>query len=549
MNTKHLAVRAVAALAAATMAIGLAACGSTDAQSGAGGSSSTEILFGGDNGSPTFTKNFNPFSSSKRTGINFIYEPLMVVNSIDGTEKPFLATSHKIVNPKTVEYTIRSGVKWSDGQAFSADDVVYTFNLLKTNSALDTLGVWQHIASISASGDTVTFNLKDNDVPAVKIIDQQLIVPQHIWKSVKDPVKDTNATPVGTGPYKLGTYTPNQYTLTKNASYWQAGKVAATSIVFPASNKALDMVNKGYDWGYMYMNDVQKTWVGADKQHNHYWFPPGGTVSLFPNLTKTPYNNVNFRLGLSNAIDRAAIAKDAEEGYVDASTQTGLLLPNQKSWVNSSIPNSGVVKQSKTTALKYFAKAGYTEKGGKLVDSTGKQLTLTVTVPSGYSDWLRGIETLQTQLSAIGISVKLNQPQPAAYTQALNNGDYDLIVASFGGTGDVYTDYSNLLNGEFYQPVGTAASANFERYKNSTTDSLLAQLKATSSTTEQKEIVNQLQEVVYNQVPVVGMFYGGLWGLYSTKKFTGWPTEKNPYASPSTWTSQVLMVVTNLKKA
>lgn len=297
------------------------------------------------------------------------------------------------------------------------------------------------------------------------------------------------------------------------------------------------------------MNDVQKTWVGADKQHNHYWFPPGGTVSLFPNLTKTPYNNVNFRLGLSNAIDRAAIAKDAEEGYVDASTQTGLLLPNQKSWVNSSIPNSGVVKQSKTTALKYFAKAGYTEKGGKLVDSTGKQLTLTVTVPSGYSDWLRGIETLQTQLSAIGISVKLNQPQPAAYTQALNNGDYDLIVASFGGTGDVYTDYSNLLNGEFYQPVGTAASANFERYKNSTTDSLLAQLKATSSTTEQKEIVNQLQEVVYNQVPVVGMFYGGLWGLYSTKKFTGWPTEKNPYASPSTWTSQVLMVVTNLKKA
>lgn len=548
MNTKHLVVRAVAALAAATMTIGLAACGNSDAQSGSGGTG-TEILFGGDNGSPTFTKNFNPFSSSKRTGINFIYEPLMVVNSINGKETPFLATSHTIVNPKTIEYTVRSGVKWSDGQAFSAKDIEYTFNLIKANSALDTLGVWQHIDSISTSGDTVTFNLKENDVPAVKIIDQQLIVPQHIWKSIKDPVKDTNANPVGTGPYKLGNYTPNQYTLTKNTSYWRASKVAATSIVLPASNKALDMVNKGYDWGYMYMNDVDKTWVGADKQHNHYWFPPGGTVSLFPNLTKAPYNDVNFRQGLSNAIDRTAIAKNAEEGYVDASTQTGLLLPNQKSWVNSSIPNSGVVKQSKDTALTYFAKAGYTEKDGKLVDSTGKQLTLTVTVPSGYSDWLRGVETLQTQLSALGISVKLNQPQPAAYTQALNNGDYDLIVSSFGGTGDVYTDYSNLLNGAFYQPVGTAASANFERYKNSSTDALLAQLKATSSTEEQKKIVDQLQEVVYEQVPVVGMFYGGLWSLYSTKKFTGWPTEQNPYASPTTWTSQVLMVVTNLKKA
>ncbi|MCI2157362.1 ABC transporter substrate-binding protein [Bifidobacterium crudilactis] len=546
---KRIAMRISAALVAAATLFGVAACGNSTATSSGDGSSSSELLFGGDSGSPTFVRNFNPFSTSKRIGINFMYEPLEVVNAIDGTSTPFLATGHKIVDPQTIEYTVRDGVKWSDGTAFTAKDVVYTFNLIKKNAALDTLGVWQHLDSVESSGSTVTFHLKTADVPAVTIINQQLIVPEHIWTKVSDPVKWTNENPVSTGPYQLDTFTPNQYTLKKNTSYWQKDKVAAEKIVLPASNKQLDLVNKGYDWAYSYMTNVDKTWVGANKQHNHYWFPPGGTVSLFPNLTKAPYNDVNFRKGLSYAIDRSKIAKDAEEGYVEGATQTGLLLPNQEKWINTSIANKGNIDQDKSTALDYFAKAGYTEKGGKLVDSNGTQLVLNITVPNGYTDWLRGVQTLQSQLSALGISVKLTQPQPAAYTQAQNNGDFDLIVSSFGGSGSIFQDYNNLLNSEFALPVGQSTTANFQRYKNDDTDKLLAELKVATSESDQKKIVDQLQSVVYDQVPVVGMFYGGLWGLYSTKKFTGWPSADNPYAPPSTWTQANLLIVTNLKKA
>lgn len=537
---------AAAVLAFATL-LGVSACGSgnSSAQSGNQG----ELLFAGDNGSPTFTRNFNPFSSSKRVGINFIYEPLEVVNAIDGKATPFLATGNTIVNPKTITYTIRDGVKWSDGQAFTADDVVYTFDLMKQQASLDTLGVWQHIDSIDHQGSTVTFHLKDDDIPAATIIDQQLIVPKHIWEKQSDPVKWTNENPVGTGPYKLGQYTPNQYTLTKNTDYWQASKVAANTIVLPASNKQLDLVNKGYDWGYSYMTNVDKTWVGANKQHNHYWFPPGGTVSLFPNLTKAPYNNVDFRQGLSYALNRENIAKDAEEGYVEGAPQTGLLLPNQKAWVNENIANQGRIEQNTSKALEYFAKAGYTKSGDKLVDASGKQLELKVTVPSGYTDWLRGVQTLQSQLGKLGISVKLQQPQPAAYVQQQNNGDFDLLVSSFGGTGSPFQDYNNLLNSDFALPVGQQTSANFERYKNPKADDLLAQLKRTADQKDQKAIIDQLQQVVYDDVPVISLFYGGLWGLFSDKNFTNWPSADNPYATPATWTQNSLLVVTNIKKA
>lgn len=549
MRSKTIKRIAAATLAVATM-IGVAACGGSNGSNGTeAASTSNQILYGGDAGSPTFVRNFNPFSSSRRQGINFMFEPLQVVNAIDGKATPFLATGGKIIDPQTIEYTIREGVKWSDGEDFTADDVVFTFNLVKENPALDTLGVWQHIDTIESTDSTVTFHLKEADIPAETIINQQLIVPEHIWKDVDDPVKWTNEDPVGTGPYVIDTFGPNQYTLKKNENYWQNDKVAVEKIVAPASNKQLDIVNKGYDWAYSFITDVDKTWVGANKQHNHYWFPPGGTVSLYPNLTKKPFDDVNFRKGLSYAINRDKIAKDAELGYVDGASQAGLLLPNWEDWINEDIPNRGKVEQDTDKALEYFAKAGYTQNDGKLVDASGKQLELNITVPNGYTDWLRGMQSAQSQLGKLGITVKLTQPQPAAYTQAQNNGDFDLIVSSFGGTGSLYQDFNNLLNSEFATPVGTSTSANFERYKSDEADQLLAQLRATADEDEQKEIVDQLQQIVYDEVPVVTMFYGGLWGLYSDKNFTGWPSEDNPYAPPTTWNSSMLLVVTNLKKA
>lgn len=549
MRSKTIKRIAAATLAVATI-IGVAACGGSNGSNGTeAASTSNQILYGGDAGSPTFVRNFNPFSSSRRQGINFMFEPLQVVNAIDGKATPFLATGGKIIDPQTIEYTIREGVKWSDGEDFTADDVVFTFNLVKENPALDTLGVWQHIDTIESTDSTVTFHLKEADIPAETIINQQLIVPEHIWKDVDDPVKWTNEDPVGTGPYVIDTFGPNQYTLKKNENYWQNDKVAVEKIVAPASNKQLDIVNKGYDWAYSFITDVDKTWVGANKQHNHYWFPPGGTVSLYPNLTKKPFDDVNFRKGLSYAINRDKIAKDAELGYVDGASQAGLLLPNWEDWINEDIPNRGKVEQDTDKALEYFAKAGYTQKDGKLVDASGKQLELNITVPNGYTDWLRGMQSAQSQLDKLGITVKLTQPQPAAYTQAQNNGDFDLIVSSFGGTGSLYQDFNNLLNSEFATPVGTSTSANFERYKSDEADQLLAQLRAAADEDEQKEIVDQLQQIVYDEVPVVTMFYGGLWGLYSDKNFTGWPSEDNPYAPPTTWNSSMLLVVTNLKKA
>ncbi|WP_263118709.1 ABC transporter substrate-binding protein [Cellulomonas sp. RIT-PI-Y] len=527
------------------------ACAAPVQTSGGGNAAdgTTSMLIAADNGSPTFERNFNPYSSSKRNTASYIYEPLVIVNEMSGEETPWLAESYEQPDASTVVFHLRDGVTWSDGEDFTADDVVYTFDLLMQNPQLDLKGIGEHIESTEADGDDVIVHLSSEDVPAAVIIAQTMIVPEHLWKDVDDPVTFTNEDPIGTGPYTLGDFTPNQYTLVKNESYWQADKVAADELIQPAANSELDIVNNGYDWAYAFMSDVEDTWVAANPDDNTYWFPAGATIALIPNMTKEPYNNLDFRQGISLALDKQQIADKAEQGYVDQASQSGLMLPAQEKILNADLPNQGIVEQDTDAALAAFAKAGYTQSGGKLVDAGGQQLSINITTPNGWSDWLQGVQQVKTQLNAIGINVEVVQPQPAAYQQQMRSGDFDMVMGTVGGTGQPYQDFGAMMGEQFYAEIGTTASGNFGRFQSAEADALLAELKTTVDEDRQVEIAQELQQITYDQMPMISLFYGGSWGLFSTKSFTGWPSADDPYASPKTWDQTPLLILTSLSVA
>ncbi|MGH3472962.1 MAG: ABC transporter substrate-binding protein [Nocardioidaceae bacterium] len=546
--------RSASALAVLTVVASTALAACSGAGAGTNTSSGSSVLtIQGDAGNPSLVENFNPFSTTQLEGTRLIYEPLEIPSTVDGSYTPFLGTTHTFTNASTLVYTLRSGVKWSDGKPFTANDVVFTFNLLKHDPALDTTGVWAELKSLHASGDKVTFTLKSPDVPFASTISQVPIVPQHLWASVKKPDTYPNTKPVGTGPFTLKSFAPTQYTLAKNTGYWQASKIAPSEVNFPAqssnqSTNQLDVSSGKFDWSYNYLPDVQQTYVSKDASIRSYWFPPGGTIGLFLNLTKAPYNNVNFRKGLSYSLDRTTIAKKAVNGYMDAASLSGLILPNLKQWLDPSLPNEGNVAQNLSAAKASFAKAGYTVQGGKLAKG-GKQAAMTLVMPNNFTDWVAAAKEVSTELGAVGIKVTLDLPQYTQYESEIGAGTFDAAMGGFGGSGSPYTDFNNALNSVFATPIHTPTVNNFERFKSPQVDQALAKLAGATSMAQQREATYALEHVMYTQVPIVLMYYGGSWGLFSTAHFKGWPSTSDPYSLPTPYNNAMLLIVTHLTKA
>jgi peptide/nickel transport system substrate-binding protein len=545
---------AVVCLAAVALAAGTGACSSGSSNSSSTATGGT-LTIQGDTGSPGLVENFNPFvTSSELHGTYLIYAPLEISSPINGSYTPFIATGFKFSNPTTLVYTIRSGAKWSDGTPITPADVVFTFNLLKKYPALDGNGVWSQISAVSASGSDVTFTFQAPNTPFAATIASTPIVPEHIWSRIANPVTFANTSPVGSGPFKLSKFAPTQYTLTRNTLYWGASSIAPSTVVFPAqatsqTTNQLEVSDGEFDWAYTYLPNVRQTYVDRDPAHNMYWFPPGGTIGLYLNLTKAPYSNTDFRRGISYALDRTTIAQKAVNGYMQQASLSGLILPNLQKWLDPSLPDQGLVTQNHAQAIAAFAAAGYTLQGGKLIGPGGTQASMTIVLPGSFSDWLAASTEIKNELANVGINVTLDLPQYAQYSSEIQSGTFDAAIGGFGGTGSPYTDFNDALNSSYAAPVNTPTANNFERFKDTAVDQDLATLASATSPAAEQQATDQLELAMYNTVPIVLLYYGGSWGLFSTKHFTGWPSASDPYTLPTNYNNSLLTVVTHLKTA
>ncbi len=540
-----------------TLALVLAACGSGASGSSPSSSPSksaaapTQLTIEGST-SPVTVLNLNPYNGNM--GVDLMYNTLMLVDPINGTMSPELANSFKAVNSTTLEFTLQNGIKWSNGTPFTANDVIFTLNMLKKYPALDGGGVWNHLTSVTAQGNTVIFHLNTPDVPLNLSLASIPIVSQAVWSKVANPVTYTAVHPVVTGPYTIDTFAPTKMVLKKNPSSFEASQVKPQTVAFLVGSSSqttneLLVASGAYDFSYNYFPDVQKTFVSRDPAHNKYWFPAGGVISLFMNLTQAPFNNPNFRQGISWAIDRQAVENKAVFGVEKVAPQTGLILPGQSAWADPAIPNQGLVTMNDTKALADFSKAGYTLKNGKLVNSSGVQVSFSIMEPSNYSDWVGAAQQIASNLAKVGINATLNEPTSAVYTTNTESGQFQAAIGTFGGSGSAYSAFNPALNSSFAAPINSTAVSNWERFSSPAVDQNLNQLAAATTTSAMIKATYPLQELMYNQVPFIDLYYGGMWGLFSTRHWVGWPSASNPYTLPATWNDDLLAIMMHVRPA
>jgi peptide/nickel transport system substrate-binding protein len=550
------------ALAGVLATGGMAACSSSpnanSKNSGSGGA--TFLTVGMPNGPQT--ENFNPFlSTSAANSLGFkwmIYEPLMMWNPVKPADeaKPWLATGAQWdASYKKVVITVRDNATWSDGQKLTADDVAYTFNLIKGNKALNTNNT--PYDSITTSGNTVTVTFTSSMfVYKDKWLGQTPIVPKHIWSGIAKPDIDANKTPVGSGPYTLKSFTPQTTILSvRTSGYWQnLPQVKELRYTSYTDNNAQTtaLATGAAQWSFVFIPNYKSVFVDKDPAHFKVWAPPVlGIHGLYINTTKKPFDNVALRKAMNMVVNREDIFNKAEAGYFhpQVSSVTGLPSPAGDAFVapdykgqNQSVDVEG--------AKKVLTDAGFKLNGNTLTDPSGKPVKITLTDPSGWSDYQTSLEIVRDNLSQIGIAATVDKANQDAWFKNVEEGNFDATFRWTNGGSTPYDLYQTVMDGTLLQPVGKASPAgNFGRFDSpDATKALKAYQNATSDATRTTALAT-LQKVFVEQVPMIPVGADNVGMAYSTKDWVGWPDETNPYGAGQPTQANALDVVLHLKPA
>lgn len=542
---RRFGVALVAVAAAATLA--LSGCSANGSSNGSGTSSIT--MFTGQVGN--FTENFNPLNNTgaylpQTNGA--IYEPLFYYNKARASKPvPLLGTSYSWNSDGTqLTVKVRQGVKWSNGKAETADDVVYSLNLISNNPALNTSGV-KWVAKKTAD-DTVVITFPSTAFTLEpQILGNEPIVPQSIWSKISDPTKVTNTSPVGTGPYMLKSFTPQSYVLEKNPNYWGTGSDAPkVDEVRTISLANADAATSALEAGQTdYMGAFLPTLKSIMSKHKDlsYSNSPQATTALFTcenaSLGCTgPQTDVAVRQAMYYAMDRTQLDKQAAAGFSAPASPSLLLNTVNKSQITSpdymEVPQSANVSKAKSI----LESAGWKLGSNGYYAKDGQELNLSINVVSGWTDYDTICQLLQGQFKAAGIKLSVNQMAQNAWTQAESTGKFQISMNSvnMGVSSDPYFQYNNYLSSSSTAPVGQpAASTNTSRYSNPSVDAAIKQLATTNQESVKQAAYKTIQDQIVKDMPYVPVYVNSALAEYNNSRATGWPSQSNQYAFPLPW--------------
>lgn len=549
------------------------------------------VIFDIDNTDPLPNPtNFNPLvpGTNKNQGAHqALWEPLFILNYETGEIQPWLAESF-VPNETQDVWTLnlREGVTWSDGEAFNADDVVFTIQMLlddETRTLGDAANMQQWVESVEKVDDlTVTFNLTNPnprfqlDYFSVRIWGSIVIFPEHVWQG-QDPFTFTNydpeqGWPLGTGPYTLTSATPTQFVWDRNDNWWGAATGFHDGLPEPLrliwaitgseENRSLLMsdgqldssmnITLGAFEAIQARNPNVIAWHGESP---FAWADPCPREISF-NTEKAPWDNPDVRKAVSLIIDRNQIIEVAYEGTTTASrtmfVEYGGMAPYIDAIVEAGMGNSPDPDVAGAQAL--LEGAGYTKNANGFYEKDGEVLVADLEVNQGSIEYVRTVNVVVEQLRAAGIDAVARPLIEVTANDNRSNGNFG-IAYNWDTCGSVNEPWvsMNEMNVSRYAPIGSRASANEPRWNTEGA-------KAYSAIVDQigvlplgdpsiPGLVVEAYQYIHDETPFIPLVQASKLVPFDTTYWTGWPTADNNYNHPATWWNSTHQIILNLKKA
>jgi peptide/nickel transport system substrate-binding protein len=495
-------------------------------------------------GSP---KSFNPLyatDSASDCVVRLLFSSLVSLDLTTGDPTPGLAQSWSVdPDGKTWTFKLRQGLRWSDGQPLTADDVVFTWNDVMLNPAynqisLDLFQSGGRMFTVSKVDDlTVRVVTPEVFAPFLEVFGIVAILPKHMLAQAAQDhsfptaygVRSLPQSIVGSGPYRLHEYRPGKYVvLDRNPEYCAVDRNGTrlpyfdevTVVVTPnLREQAYRFLHHDTDAFETVPNDFRDLFeqdaatgrskileLGAGIERDFFWFnqntnvAPGGRP-LVPPVKLKWFRDRRFRQAVSCAIDRERMVREVYGGR--ATSVYGFTSEENRRWFNTNAPQ---FRYDPDKARALLAEIGMRDRNadGTLKDADGNAVEITLL--SSFENPVRGrmARLFQTDLAKVGIKVTYQAIDFPSLLRKINGTfDYEAALMGLGGGGlDPASDARVLKSDEpLHQwfPLQRRPSTDWE----AKIDALMDDQVRTLDFRRRKTDFDEVQKILGEELPMI----------------------------------------------
>ncbi len=487
-------------------------------------------------------KTFNPAlveDDPSRQVIECLNGDLIHINRATLKTEPALAKSWT-VSPDGRHYTLslRRGIRFSDGQPFNADDVVFSFQVYldeKIHSPQrDLLVVGDKPIAVEKIDDyTVRFSLAQPYAAAERLFDGVAILPRHLLESAYKEGKFNQAWSVsaspdqfaGLGPFRLKEYVPGQrVVLEKNPYYWKQDKtgdrlpyLSQVEFLFVSSEDAQVIrfeagdtdVLSGFsaeNFALLQKEEASKGYhvsdLGAGLEYNFLFFNLNDLSSKGkPEIAAKQawFRDLRFRQAVSEAIDRNGIVRLVYNGR--ATPIWNQVTPGNKLWVDEDIPHPA---RSIDEAKQLLKSAGFSWRAdGSLVDSHGTPVEFSILTNSSNAARGKMATIIQDDLSQLGMDVHVVPLEfRSMVDRLLNSYDYEAAIMGIASGDADPTSEMNVWSSDGETHLWNLSGKPATSWE-AEMDKLMQEQEVTLDYSKRKHLYDRVQEIVSQNLPVI----------------------------------------------
>jgi peptide/nickel transport system substrate-binding protein len=520
---------------------------------------------------------FNPFlpGLATRSGYNFLYEPLYFYNVEEDSLISWIAGGHRYsADFREIEIEIRPGVEWSDGEPWTARDLVFTIDMLRSNYPhllfSTDMDAWVEAATVvddlkarirlKAPNPRFLFTYFthhfDNGIP---------IVPRHIWQG-QDPQTFTNLDlergwPVVSGPYRMVVSEPQQRIYALRRTWW-AHKIGfqqlprVERLVYVPSqgedkrvqNLLLDNLDTSLDLRptsiktLLEQNPAISTWTGTD--------PPYGslnswTVSLGFNNLEAPFADPQIRKAINHAIDRKELV---EVGWQGSGSYALLPFPDFAPMrkftdgLRALVEKYQVGLYDPEKTARILRGRGWRRDGQGYWAKDGQRLKILIESGEIFQD-LTPVLVAQLQRAGFAAGFRMTAD---SYTRMSQGHARTYLMGHPGSVRDPHHTLS-FYHSRFVRPTGESAEY-FWRWRNEAFDALVDRMgQRATQDPELAALFAQAMDIWLRELPSIPIVQWYHRVPYNQTYWTNWPTAANPYTQNAFWHRTWLLVLLALQ--